>query len=77
MNGTRPVSREEAKALWNALGPRMRWLNRLCDRMDQLGIDPSDPIRLAAYEAYDAMHSLAIHSHYGSCDGGVGMAPRE
>ena len=71
------MSREEAKALRIALGPRMRWLFRLCERIDQLGIDPSDPIRLAAYEAYNALHALAVRAHYGSCDGGVGMSPRE
>lgn len=71
------MSREEAKALRNALRPRIRWLLRLCERIDRLGTDPSDPIRLAAYEAYNALHLLAVRAHYGSCASGVGMPPRE
>lgn len=71
MNGTQPVSREEAKALWNALGPRMRGTSRLCDRMDRMGIDRKDPVRPAPYEAYNAIHALAVKSHYGSYEGCV------
>ena len=77
METPRRISREEAKALWNAIGPHMRWLKRLCDRMDQLGINSADPIYLAAYAAYNAAHSLAILSHYRSCEGGVGELPSE
>jgi hypothetical protein len=68
---SRRLSRDEANALRNALGPPMQWLKRICDRMDRLGISPRDEIYKAAYEAYNAMHSLAVRAHYRSCAGGV------
>lgn len=71
---TRRLSRDEANALWHALGPRMRWFGRLCERMD-MGIDPNDEIYKAAHDAYNAIHSLAIGSRYRSVGQGVGELP--
>jgi hypothetical protein len=45
--------------------------------MDRLGIDPKDPILIAAREAYDATHTLRILSHYRSCESGVGEVSDE
>jgi hypothetical protein len=73
---TRPLSREEAKALGQSLGPRMFCLNRLCDRMNHMGIDPEDEVFMAARQAENAMHSLGVLAHYRSCENGVAELPR-
>lgn len=57
------------------MGPPMRWMKRICDRMDKLGISPTDDIYVAAQNAYNALHSLGVRSHYRSCESGVGEPP--
>jgi hypothetical protein len=44
----------------------MRWLDRLCDRMQRHGVAVDDPVMRAAVNARNAMHSLRIHSMYGA-----------
>ena len=66
---------QNGKSLRQALGPRMFWLKRLCDRMNCLGIDQSGEVFIAARHAYDAMHSLGVLAHYRSRESGVCEQP--
>jgi hypothetical protein len=49
-------------------------LYRLRRRMEQT-LDPNDPLFLLVCQAYDVLHSLSVHLHYRSCEGGVGPPP--
>ena len=55
---------------------RLRWLNRLCDRMKLLGFAPDDGLYSAALRARASMQDLHVACHYASVNSGVGVAAR-
>jgi len=57
------LSREQARALKNKIGPMLAYLGRLNKRMTFKGFPPDDPL-LAAIEAETALHELDVATHY-------------
>ena len=55
-----------------SLGRNLRYLNRLCARMQQLGFPPEDPLFRAARQARDAAQDLYTAAIYLRCESGVG-----
>jgi hypothetical protein len=41
--------------------------------MYKVGFPPSDELLQMAEQAYNAMHSLSVKTHYLSCESGVGL----
>ena len=54
-----------------SVGRPLRYLNRLCDRMDHCGFTPVDPLYQAAFKAKDAAQQLFMAAHYARCASGV------
>ena len=63
---------DRAIRLMAQVGRQLRWLDRLCRRMDQLGFPPDDSLRQAALAARSTMQDLHVEAHYASCKSGVG-----
>lgn len=66
------VTPEQAAQLMATIGRQLRYLNRLCRRMDRLGFPRQDPLWQAAWTARDAMQDLHMAAHYAGCTSGVG-----
>lgn len=73
---SRDLSIEQVKRLHDLVGRQLRFLNRLCERMDQLQFPPDDPLYRAALTARHATQGLFVESHYASCTSGVGQPAR-
>ena len=67
---------EQAQRIVDAVGPALGYCCRLAHRMQRIGWKPSDPMYVAAWAAYDALHSLHIAAHYATCRG-TGGRPSE
>ena len=63
-----PLTRPQLDALYDQLGPHQVYLNRLCKRLQAVGVSGEDPIYLAALQARDALQGLRMHVHYARCD---------
>jgi hypothetical protein len=63
---------EQVERLAAIVGRELRFLNRLCDRMNRLGFPPDDPLFRAAMLARNGMHGLNVAAHYANCESGVG-----
>jgi hypothetical protein len=70
------LSAEQIERLKAHVARRLAWLNRLIDRMDRLGWDPTDELYQAALHARSGMHELHVASHYATLPRGVGREPR-
>lgn len=68
-NGPAPRS---AERLRGQIARHLRYLNRLCERMNRLGFPPDDPLYVAAERARTAIQGLHVAAHYASCEHGVG-----
>lgn len=68
---------EHARQVRETLGPMLRYLNRLKERLLAVGFPPADPLTQLATNAYNALHALNVELHYQSCRSGVGRPPRE
>jgi len=66
----------QANKLREILGRNLRFLARLCVRMERLGFPANDPLYVAASKAQRALQELHVRAHYCSCTSGVGKAPR-
>jgi hypothetical protein len=53
---------------------RLRYLNNLVERMQQLGFAPGDDLSDAALRAQAAVHELHVKAHYAGVSHGVGKA---
>jgi hypothetical protein len=67
-----PLTTKEAAALHDYLGPVMRRLRRINDRLQARGYVPTDELWRAGQDAYNKVHALSVLTHYASCEGGVG-----
>ncbi len=68
-----PILTEQQSAeLHDQVARRLRWMNRLRDRMIQLGFAPTDPLLGATMKARDSMQDLLTEVHYCSMPGGLG-----
>lgn len=69
---------EQGERLVRAVGPMLGYVGKLAHRMQRMGWRASDPMYVAAWRAYDALHALHIHCHYASCKPGTaGRASQE
>ena len=65
----------QAEAIRRSLQPKIAYLHRLLRRMETKGFPPGDPYFVKVRDAYNAMHSLFVETHYMSVKGGVGRKP--
>lgn len=65
---------DQAERLREQIAGHLRYLNRLCERMNRLGFPPADPLYVAAERARAAIQALHVAAHYASCGQGVGRA---
>lgn len=63
---------EQAQRLRLAIARQLRYLNRLCGRLQSLRFPVEDPLCAAALRARNAMQDLHVACHYASCKRGVG-----
>ena len=63
---------EQAHRLMAQVAAQLRYLNRLCERMNRLAFDPNDPLFRAAIDARSAHQDLHVAAHYAGCPSGVG-----
>jgi hypothetical protein len=66
------VERWQAKKIKQAVGPMLRYLELLRERMQQTGFVPTDKFFQLVSKAYDAGYHLSVEAHYLGCEGGVG-----
>jgi hypothetical protein len=66
----------QAEKMGDALGPYLRYLNRVKRRMEARGFPMTDELFQATKAAYDAAHGLTVSLHYLSCKSGVGRPAR-
>jgi len=71
MTGT-DLKPEKAHRLMAQVAEQLRFLNPLCERMQNLGFPPDDPLWRASITARNAHQDLHVASHYASCKTGVG-----
>jgi hypothetical protein len=57
------LKREQVEALARTLGRNLRYLNRLCARMQRLRFPMDDPVCQAAHQAREAMHKLYTEAY--------------
>jgi hypothetical protein len=69
------LTREQAAALNERIGPMVAYLVRLRERMTKVGFPMVDPLYQSAREAEIAIRDLWVKLHYASCAGGVGKPP--
>ena len=74
---SRDLTTAQAEALMKQVGRRLRYLGRLCERMNQRGFPPNDELFKAATKAYEALHELHVKCHYAGCKEGVGKASED
>ena len=58
------LSKEQARALKNKIGPMLNYLCRLQRRMRYRGFLESDPLLQRVVEASNAVHALHVELHY-------------
>jgi len=66
----------QATRLREILGRNLRFVAKLCQRMERLGFPADDPLYQAAGKAQRALQELHVRAHYCSCTSGVGKTPR-
>ncbi len=64
---TEQLSRDQLEALFNQLGPIVRYLGRLEDRMFQLAFDDDDEFYALVRQAHKAAHDARMVAHYAGC----------
>jgi hypothetical protein len=69
------VERWQTRKINEAVGPMLRYLGLLRERMEKTGFLPDDKLFQIVSKAYDTVYCLSVEAHYLSCDGGVGSAP--
>ena len=70
------LTKEQARALKNKIGPMLGYLSRLKRRMAYHGFTHDDQLLQAVCRAHDAMHEFHVEVHYLAC-GDVTGRPRE
>jgi hypothetical protein len=66
------LTTEQATKLRAIVSRDLRFLNRLCDRMQRLQFPPADPLYAAATKARNSLQELHVEAHYAACKSGVG-----
>jgi hypothetical protein len=60
------LTREQAEAISQKIGPMLGYMNRLKKRMNQVFVR-DDPLFAQVIDAADALHTLNVSIHYLSC----------
>ncbi len=68
---------EQGERLADAVGPMLGYVYRLAHRMQKMGWDPTDPMYAAAWQAYEALHTLHVTARYASCGSGIAGRPSD
>ena len=63
------LTRDQARALKNKIGPMLGYLSRLNQRMMFKGFPPDDPLLALVVKAENALHELHVAMHYLALDG--------
>ena len=71
------LTAEQAQRLAEAVTPMLGYTCRLAHRMQQVGWRADDPMYRAAWDAYHALHALAVHARYVGCRPGTAGKPSE
>jgi len=71
------LTAEQARRLRLQVAAKLRWLNKLQERLKRLGFPPEDSIYRATTKARDAMQDLHVAAHYAGCRHGVGRKGSE
>ena len=66
---------DQGLKLADRVGPMLGYVYRLACRMQQMGWKPDDPLYVAAWESYYALHALHVHARYASCKPGSAGRP--
>ena len=70
------LSREQAEALREKIGPWVNYIVRVRERMTKVGFTLTDPLYQSVMKAEHALREVWIKLHYMSCASGVGK-PRD
>jgi hypothetical protein len=70
------LTREQAAALQERIGPMVNYIVRLRERATKVGFAPADEFHQVVRKAEEAIRHLWILLHYASCVGGVGKPAR-
>ncbi len=70
---SRAITPEQAVAINTSLYRSLNYLGRLRARMVKVGFPPDDDLLQLVDQAYNAVHSLSVRTHYLSCKTGVAM----
>ena len=70
------LTTDQAKVLYDQLGPSLRFLNKFRQRIDERGFPKDDALRQLVEAAHDSVFRLSVDLHYRSCKGGVYRKPR-
>jgi hypothetical protein len=62
------LSKQHARTMHAALVPTLRYVNRLCERLNARSFAPDDRLYRAAFTAQTAMSELVMVLHYLTCD---------
>jgi hypothetical protein len=65
------LSKAQAQRLKDQCAAKLRWFNRLVDRMTKMGWEPTGDLYQAALRAQAAVHELHVRSHYAGVRHGV------
>jgi hypothetical protein len=64
------LTRKEMERFYEAVSKRTKWFADVLKRMEQRGEFRDDKKTYdLTRQAYDALHTLMIHTHYARCDG--------
>ena len=71
------LTREQAAALQERIGPMVSYLVRVRELMPKAGFTLVDPLYQSVMKAENALRGLWTELHYMSCEGGVGESRDE
>jgi hypothetical protein len=69
------LTRKQAEAFRDKIGPMLRFLLFCRSRLDQRGFDSNGRLYKLVDATHDALHKLHMELHYISCGSGVGEPP--
>jgi hypothetical protein len=67
-----PINPEQWEIVGRQLAPLLRYVRRLFNRMEKIGVPNDDKVFVATRKAIDALHELTVRVHYAKCPRGVG-----
>jgi hypothetical protein len=71
------VERWQAEKIKQAVGPMLRYLTLLRERMERTGLAQADRFMQTVHRAWEGVYALTIAVHYVSCEGGAGRKLEE